>query len=106
MALTATAKADTRKQVILQLCMKDPSNVYVPPAKSNIYYTVQEKPAMALIVQKIADDLLKHKNKADRVLMYCRKLLDVAPCYELLLNAQTSSIQAHKYVYMMQAPNV
>ena len=83
MALTATATADTRMQVISQLCMKDPSNVYVPPAKSNIYYTVQEKPAMALIVQKIADDLLKHENKADRVLMYCRKLLDVAPCYEL-----------------------
>ena len=55
--------------------MKDPSNVYVPPAKSNIYYTVQEKPAMALIVQKVADDLLKHENNTDRVLMYTYLIL-------------------------------
>ena len=36
MALTATATADTRKQVVSQLCMEDPAIVYVPPAKSKI----------------------------------------------------------------------
>lgn len=44
MALTATATAYTRQQVISRLCMDDPAIIYEPPVKSNIYYEVKEKP--------------------------------------------------------------
>ena len=69
MALTATAMANTRKYVVSQLCMEDPAVVYMPPAKSNIFYAVEERPAMGLIVHRIADDLIKHQNHHLHILL-------------------------------------
>ena len=62
--------------------MDDPVIVYVPSTKTNILYSVFQKSSLDTIVTKIADDLLKYKNQTDRVLIYCRRHLEVASIYE------------------------
>jgi ATP-dependent DNA helicase RecQ len=81
--------------------MDDPAIIYEPPLKSNIYYEVKEKPQISAIVQKIACELLQYKNKAERVLVYCRKLLDVASFYEHFEKALGTS-----FTYPTGKPNL
>ena len=59
MALTTTATALTRKVVISRLCMNDPFIIYVPPTKTNIFYTVTQKSSLNNIILQIADELIK-----------------------------------------------
>ncbi|KAL5506244.1 hypothetical protein EMCRGX_G007846 [Ephydatia muelleri] len=82
MALTATATNTTRKVVISRLCMEDPVIVYVPPTKTNITYSVIEKPSINVVVQQIAKELLEYGDKSCRTIIYCRKHLEVASMYE------------------------
>ena len=82
MALTATANALTRKVVISRLCMEDPFIIYVPPTKTNLFYAVAQKSSLNDIALQIADELIKHANKADRTIIYCRKYLEVATLNE------------------------
>lgn len=76
MALTATATATTRREVIKRLCMLDEKLIYLPPTKTNIYYSVVDKlTLLSDMLVPIAEQLsLKNKN-AD-------KINEVADVYE------------------------
>ena len=82
MALTATATESTRNHVISRLCLDDPVIEYVPPTKTNILYSVYQKSSLDTIVIKITEDLLKYKDQRERVLIYCRRHLEVASFYK------------------------
>ena len=70
-ALTATATRAVRSDIITKLEMTECKLVYLSPNQPNIYYEVRPVEAdMAPIV----NDLLTNKQKAQRVLIYCRSL--------------------------------
>lgn len=92
MALTATANLATRKMVIRSLEM---NGCYIKarnPNKSNIQYTVAEKPVDLLIVVK---PIVKHVNekgqKADCCIIFCRTYKDSATLFELVILELESS---------------
>lgn len=82
MALTATATASTRLEIISRLCMDCPIIIYEPPTQMNIMYSVSCKTSISTVCEDVAKNLLKHGNKADKMIIYCRRHLEVACIYE------------------------
>ena len=102
MALTATATRPTREVVMKRLCMKDSVLIYLPPTKNNLVYIVRPKPQkIDDMVQSIVDGLLVKGRTADKVLIYCQRLDDVASVYECFKKMMTTSI-----VFPAGAPNL
>ena len=83
MALTATATACTRREIVKRLTMQEPVLVYTPPAKPNIMYTVLPKPNIENIIHPIVQKLRMFQNKCNKILIYCRKYDEVSLVYSL-----------------------
>ena len=101
MALTATATASTRREIIKRLCMVDEKLVYLPPTKTNIYYSVVDKPVLVYdMFIPIAEELISRNKSADKAIIYCRRLSEVADIYE-----EFKSYLGSKLTYPETAPN-
>lgn len=85
MALTATANLSTRKMIIQSLEMH---RCYVKarnPNKTNIKYTVAEKPSeINSVVQPIVEHIRKRGREANRCIIFCRSYNDSSAFFEHL----------------------
>ena len=79
MALTATATISTRKYIIKNLSMKNPTIIYLPPDKANIVYHVADKPkgGIAEFFQPVVERLIREKSSMQRMIIFCRTYDDV-----------------------------
>lgn len=87
-ALTATATLAIRHDVLVKLEMSESKLVYVSPNRSNIYFEVRPRTNIEADMAPLLHDLQTNKQKAKRVLVYCRSLNTCADlyahfCYEL-----------------------
>ena len=79
MALTATATISTRKYIIKNLSMKNPTIIYLPPNKDNIVYHVADKPSGGIpeAFEPVAKRLIKEGTNMPRLIIFCRTYSDV-----------------------------
>lgn len=102
MALTATATTKTRISVQTVLCMSHPNVIYLPPTKSNIYYTVLKKPEKIVdVLQKIAFDLSRIGKEYQKTIVYCRYYKEVTEMYEVFVK-----LLKEKFTNPPGAPNL
>ena len=76
--LAATATAAVRREVISLLDMRGCEFVFVTPDRPNIFYKVQQHTSIEVDLQPLVESLLVDRNKAQRVIVYCRSLNMVA----------------------------
>ena len=81
LAATATATPAVRREVIHLLDMRGCEFVFNSPDRPNIYYEVRERTDIEADFQPLVDSLLIERNKAKRVVVYCRSLNMVADLY-------------------------
>lgn len=85
MALTATANLSTRKMVIQSLEMH---RCYIKarnPNKTNIRYTVAEKPSEIIsVVQPIIEHVRRKGQEANRFIIFCRTYNDSSAFFEVI----------------------
>lgn len=99
MALTATATSTTREVVQKRLCMQNPKLIYLPPTKKNIYYSVKTKLTMLEVIQPIVEELQSRNKYADKMILYCRRLNEVADMYE-----EFKSLLGEEFCYPKSSP--
>ena len=73
-ALTATATRAVRSDIIAKLEMMECKLVHLSPNRPNIYYEVRPRLDVEEDMAPIVNDLLTNKQKAQRILIYCRSL--------------------------------
>ena len=73
-ALTATATGAVRSDVIGKLEMSGCKLVCLSPNRPNIYFEVKRRVDIDNDMAPLVRDLLANKNKAERILIYCRSL--------------------------------
>lgn len=76
MALTATATVATRRKIISSLTMTGCHVISRNPRKENIYYTVKPKTSIADTFEPTVQNVLHHKQNAERTIIFCRSLPD------------------------------
>ena len=81
LAATATATPAVRREVIDLLDMRGCEFVFVTPDRPNIYYEVRQRTDIEADLQPLVHSLLAERNKAKRVVVYCRSLNMVADLY-------------------------
>ena len=101
MALTATATQSTRQAVIKHLNMQSPSIVYLPPTKTNVFYSVVKKRDLRDVVLSIGHKLERDGQNFPKMLIYCRKHLEVAEIYEIFHH-----LMGAKFTNPAGAPNL
>ena len=97
MALTATASISTREHIIVNLNMQDKCVVVSQlPNRVNICYRVHEKPNDPMVVfLPYLNDLIQHKSKARRCVIFCPMYSDCDEVYSLL----ASHLLQHSAMY-------
>lgn len=82
MALTATATAATRKEVIRTLGMSNTELVIRSPDKFNIIYCVEQKTGeMEDVFSVIVEELRRKRTKMEKTLVFCRTYSDCSQLY-------------------------
>lgn len=81
LAATATVTPTIRDDVIDKLDMKACKMVCVSPDRPNIYYEVQQRSTIEDDFHPIVESLRVERNKANRVIVFCRSLNTVADLY-------------------------
>ncbi len=83
MALTATATLSTRKFIIRNLSMTNPTVVYTPPIKdNNIAYYVMEKKDIELFFKPITEKL----QTLVKTIIFCRTYEDIIKIHQYILH--------------------
>ena len=85
LAATATVNPTIRDDVIDKLDMKGCKMVCVSPDRPNIYYEVRQRSTIDDDLQPIVESLRVERNKANRVIVFCRSLNTVADLYDHFL---------------------
>ena len=84
MALTATASASTRKDVIKILGMHKPVLILRCPNKTNIIYELREKSAeVEDELQYLVDEVIKFRTETLKTIIFCRTYNDCSRLYQL-----------------------
>ena len=83
MALTATATLTTRKYIIRNLSMENPTVVYMPPAKENISYYVIEKKEIEMLFLPLVEKL--RNRTLDKTIIFCRTYEDIIKIHQYML---------------------
>ena len=83
MALTATATATTRAQIIATLCMDKPHVLSVSPHKKNIVYVVKKKSSMEEVVENLARGLKNLRTEMPRIIVFCKRYDECSRMYRL-----------------------
>ena len=81
LAATATITPNIRSEIVDKLDMKGCEMVSVSPDRQNIYYEVKRCSTIEDDLQPLVDSLRAERNKANRVIVYCRSLNTVANLY-------------------------
>ena len=81
LAATATITPNIRSEIVDKLDMKGCEMVSVSPDRPNIYYEVKRCSTIEEDLQPLVDLLRAERNKANRVIVYCRSLNTVANLY-------------------------
>jgi ATP-dependent DNA helicase RecQ len=82
MALTATATAETRKEVVRILGMSKPEYVVRSPDKPNIIYCVEKKTAgIDEVFNPLVEELRQKRTKMTKTLVFCRRQNDCSELY-------------------------
>ncbi len=84
MALTATATLSTRKFIIRNLSMTNPTVVYMPPVKDNIAYYVMEKKDIELFFKPITEKL--KTRTLVKTIIFCRTYEDIIKIHQYILH--------------------
>ena len=91
MALTATATKETYSVIIDSLCMNDPNLVGLSLVRHNITYEVKPYIKLNDLCYLLSSELLEHRAKAPKTVLFCRTLQGCADVYvgiRKLLGAQ------------------
>ena len=82
MALTATATADTRKEVVRLLGMSKPEYVIRSPDKPNIIYCVEQKTAgINEVFAPIVQELRRKRTEMEKTIVFCRRQIHCSELY-------------------------
>ena len=88
LALTATATSETRDYITDNLCLFNPVIISTTPERSNIKYnvvTVSTRDPKSFL-RPIIEDLEENLYSAQRVLIFCRLMIDARKIYKCLLS--------------------
>ena len=83
MALTATATATTRAQIVGTLCMDRPHVLSVSPHKKNIMYVVKKNSSMEEVVENLARGLKNLRTEMPRIFVFCKRYDECSRMYRL-----------------------
>ncbi len=101
MALTATATVATRRKIISSLSMTGCHVISRNPRKPNMHYSVKPKTSIRDTFEPIVQDVLRHKQKAERTIIFCRSLPDCFAIYQFF----RMHLKEHMY-YPPSSPRV
>ena len=82
MAVTATAKNETRARVIKILGMDNPSVISVSPHKQNVIYWVLPKTSIEDIFGPVVKKLQELRQSLPRMIIFCRRYEECASLYQ------------------------
>ena len=87
MALTATATSSTVKYIISSLCLFAPTMLCASPERTNIKYHIQHvnKYSIKNIFSTFKDDIHENGYSAKKVLIFCRKMVDLRNIFEYFI---------------------
>ena len=81
LALTATVTKETYSVIIDRLCMNDPSIVGLSSVRHNITYEVEPYIKLNDLCSLLSSELLEHRAKVPKTVLFCRTLQGCADIY-------------------------
>ena len=101
MALTATATAESRKDISGILGLQNPLVVAISSFRTNIIYSVKEFVSVHQTFHPLVDAILNNALEVPKTIIFCRKMDDCSQLYSFFRHKLKD-----KFTYPINAPDI